>query len=733
MNENFYFDTKRFHSVPAWVRKLCVDLYGVYPDDPAFILPYEFSISMTQKIKEVVSQIPQWQIDELNAYADMEIIDNNNYYIQPLLNAINLSILDKQDTLIAGANIKTINGNTLVGSGDLTLTVNNELPALVFDDVAQLSNWFLGTYVRSDAVVPGDLQVGQLVFTIDPTEEDYWVIQAPVTGFTQLTPLDTTIDLSSYYSITQVNQLLTDKASIASVASKAYTVDVNTAVNDLDNKIVLVDNKTKDNKLKVIKVEQDLDNVKKVIESVNSNQLAIVNKTITTLVDTLPKNAAEAPMKFILKGYSDGIKDIVNPSIKSVGKNLFDCIYTTNTHMVDCTFNLISNNQFTLTKTGDTGINTINIFPNIKFKELTQYTFKLSAVTEENNNGTFIRLYYTDGSYYNLFEATTTNTIFNYTSDAGKNIDRLSYNYVGVGKKTTITNLQIEQGTIATAYEQHKSEEITFFETFRSVGTVADELVKINGIWCKKENIKRYVLQENDFDSLQNRANTQNVFTRVFSDGVGNINYSNIYLNVDGYNTTSWNKVDNVSYYNNFVYGVDKRIYEIVPLGTYTTLAQAKTALVGTVIYYQLETPIIKQVDTLGKMLYTHPAGTIIQQNLIPDVAFYTDKMSITHLESPIKTLTYLAKIDFETGLETILVHANATVAGNGLSFTHAGLASGDLVYFKYESTHENNAGQLDLTYYNSDKVKLAPNGKAYKLDWTVNDAGVVSWGTVAI
>ena len=32
------------------------------------------------------------------------------------------SLSDKQDTLVSGVNIKTINGNSLLGSGDLVIT-----------------------------------------------------------------------------------------------------------------------------------------------------------------------------------------------------------------------------------------------------------------------------------------------------------------------------------------------------------------------------------------------------------------------------------------------------------------------------------------------------------------------------------------------------------------------------------------------------------------------------------
>lgn len=49
---------------------------------------------------------------------------NNPFKITELINAVNELDTNKQDTLISGTNIKTINGSNVLGNGDLTITAD---------------------------------------------------------------------------------------------------------------------------------------------------------------------------------------------------------------------------------------------------------------------------------------------------------------------------------------------------------------------------------------------------------------------------------------------------------------------------------------------------------------------------------------------------------------------------------------------------------------------------------
>ena len=73
--------------------------------------------------------------------------------------------------------------------------INN---AISFENLAQLTAWFGGTYNRTDGKKPSDLYVGQHIYLRDQDEDDYWVSTIPAT-LSNLSVLETDkIDLSDY-------------------------------------------------------------------------------------------------------------------------------------------------------------------------------------------------------------------------------------------------------------------------------------------------------------------------------------------------------------------------------------------------------------------------------------------------------------------------------------------------------------------------------------------------------
>ena len=60
--------------------------------------------------------------DLINNVYTKEEIDNNHLVISSSLNDLNTRLNTKQDTLVSGTNIKTINNQSILGSGNITLT-----------------------------------------------------------------------------------------------------------------------------------------------------------------------------------------------------------------------------------------------------------------------------------------------------------------------------------------------------------------------------------------------------------------------------------------------------------------------------------------------------------------------------------------------------------------------------------------------------------------------------------
>ena len=49
-----------------------------------------------------------------------------NYVLNQVVDAVGVDLTAKQDLLVSGTNVKTINGQTILGSGDISIEVNTE-------------------------------------------------------------------------------------------------------------------------------------------------------------------------------------------------------------------------------------------------------------------------------------------------------------------------------------------------------------------------------------------------------------------------------------------------------------------------------------------------------------------------------------------------------------------------------------------------------------------------------
>ena len=91
---------------------------------------------------------------------------NNPFKITELINAVNELDINKQDTLISGTNIKTINGSSVLGNGNLTVTADTN------DCVHKTGDETIGgrkTYTESYVHKNFDLTKGTL-----PTSANWW-------------------------------------------------------------------------------------------------------------------------------------------------------------------------------------------------------------------------------------------------------------------------------------------------------------------------------------------------------------------------------------------------------------------------------------------------------------------------------------------------------------------------------------------------------------------------------
>lgn len=188
----------------------------------------------------------------------------------------------------------------------------------------------------------------------------------------------------------------------------------------------------------------------------------------------------------IFTTYFDGIKSFQGAGrVRSVGKNLFD--YK----------NLIPNDNLIISKTNTgfsiegTDFSTYKVL-DFNFKKGTQYTFS-GYCSEQNDVANFrLRVYYTDGSYDALFYPTLEKTFFSKTTNVTKDVDYVQTDYSSSSLPLLmfVDSFQIEENTVATAYEPYKSSDFYIKSPeLKSIGSDKDTIELINGVYNHVQRI----------------------------------------------------------------------------------------------------------------------------------------------------------------------------------------------------------------------------------------------------
>ena len=143
-----------------------------------------------------------------------------------------------------------------------------------------------------------------------------------------------------------------------------------------------------------------------------------------------------------------------------------------------------------------------------------------------------------------------------------------------------------------------------------------------------------------------------------------------------------------------------------------------------------LTTPDIIPIYHAG-LLNSNSNGTAYFEPIIADAGVYSTNLAVQLTDYPIASFESIRK--YANGTYTELNIAEAVIAGDGLSFTHPDLTSGDLVMFTYAYNKESVGRSMTLTHYDSRHVKLdTANGKTYRIVPVVTN-GVVTWTAVEI
>jgi len=132
--------------------------------------------------------------------------------------------------------------------------------------------------------------------------------------------------------------------------------------------------------------------------------------------------------------------------------------------------------------------------------------------------------------------------------------------------------------------------------------------------------------------------------------------------------------------------------------GVWIVVEKGSTPTINHTLTFKLATPVVTPIKTSGTLL-SCPSGVVKQENAISVIGVYKSTgISVKDVTYPINTLEKIVKLDYDTGVETELAIASATIASGGLSFTHTELAISDIVSYSYLFTG-GTVGKTEIKY----------------------------------
>ena len=282
----------------------------------------------------------------------------------------------------------------------------------------------------------------------------------------------------------------------------------------------------------------------------------------------------------------DGIWNVKTSGISTTGKNLLD---------------MDSVSFFTKVSNGEYKSNTyIGIYPEYVLwtpvDGTEQITISGYVKCPVDKNYRFSVLY-EDGTEASSYISSTGDYLYNsYTSDSSKKIKCVYLHYTNGSNEVYIKDVQIELNSTATTYEPYQENKIDFLRIqelngINGVNDYIEVIDKGNGLYDlkKTQNIDSVDLGTLDWvvDGFNfSSSSISSVIKTPINDSVGNYvcqKYVNCAINksfVDG------------------DFGVNPSGYLYFRNSAYTTAAAFKTAMSGTILYYQLKTPVVTTIAT---------------------------------------------------------------------------------------------------------------------------------------
>ena len=291
-----------------------------------------------------------------------------------------------------------------------------------------------------------------------------------------------------------------------------------------------------------------------------------------------------------------------------------------------------------------------------------------------------------------------------------------------------IYDIQLERSTVDTPYEPYKDSTLYIAdneEVCSLPNGVKDEIKVVNGQLVKVRNVQRYVLKASDFSSLNTTGTNTDYIVMPLSvlpyaiktKSAGVVEGKARVIGMFEVGA----RLDDITKIGGFYHG-SSSISFVVAKGTYASITEAQTDLAGTVIYYQLATPIITPLLTSG-ILQAKLNGTVYYEP-------YYEGSHQTDASSQI-TLPYEGTIEAVYGydedlVEYLLDSSEYSLTGTTLTITDA---LENEVYYVELSRSEPLAPEMSVNVINNAEVaEDSVTGKFYQKTFTVAN-GIPTFG----
>jgi hypothetical protein len=382
-----------------------------------------------------------------------------------------------------------------------------------------------------------------------------------------------------------------------------------------------------------------------------------------------------------LPKWFDGTKSVTNPVERVVGKNLFDYqrspffFSATEMSFLEKGFNLKSTSagQFRATQYK------LDLTPG------STYRFKADSVIITGTSGGGVLIQNSTGTQTLAGAVNELNPNLQFTVPADGKIN-LSFYATGTtteNGEVNFTNIQLELGTTATAYEPYKESTLPLTDTLHQLPNgVRDEIrnavldggvLKGLGKWERVQRVAEYTLQNADILGFAALTNIDVVTITKQTDCVNyGANLSELdSMHFDG--VMGFGYADNISNIG-FVYSLNNINFGfIVAKGTYADLAAAKAALAGTRLIYQLANPVITTLQI--KPLSGYANGTLYQDavDVLPETQFSLATNRAAQMDSNSRAVEKLSAV---TDRKANMLHTHSIADVTGLQTALSGKAN---------------------------------------------------------